>query len=274
MVRAVVIIGGTVLLAWLAMSLIMALGQNRLVFLPHIPGRELVATPEARGLPYEEVWLETADELRLHAWWLPHDEPRGALLFLHGNAGNISHRLDSLEIFHQLGLSVLILDYRGYGRSEGRPDEAGVYQDAEAALSWLEQAQGLAPEEVILFGRSLGAAVAARTASVHPVRGLILESAFTSAPDLGAELYPFLPVRLLARLELDARAAVRQVEAPTLVVHSRQDDIVPFHHGEALYRAAAQPVGLLELRGDHNTGFLVSREVYVAGLDDFLSQLP
>ncbi len=274
MLRAVLIIGGTVLLAWLALTLIMALGQNRLVFLPHIPGRELDATPEARDLVYEDVELETRDGVRLHGWWLPHAEPRGSLLFLHGNAGNISHRLDSLEIFHQLGVSVLIIDYRGYGRSEGSPSEPGVYKDAEAALAWLQAEQGVSAEELILFGRSLGAAVAARTAAEHGARGLIVESAFTSAPDLGAELYPFLPVRLLARLELDTRAAVGQVDAPTLVVHSRQDDIVPFHHGEALYQAAAEPAGLLELRGDHNTGFLVSRDDYMAGLDDFLDRLP
>ncbi|WP_347331426.1 alpha/beta hydrolase [Marinimicrobium locisalis] len=239
----------------------------------HFPAQAMVATPTDVGLEYEELSLKTADGERLHAWFLPARDERGVLLFFHGNAGNISHRLESLRIFHKLGLEVLILDYRGYGRSSGRPSEEGLYRDAEAAYDYLTREQGVSPERLVVFGRSLGAAVAANLASEHPVGGVILESGFISVPELGAELYPFLPVRLLARYRYDTREALQKVNAPVLVVHSRDDDIIPFSHGRALFEAAPEPRQFLELEGDHNTGFLQSRERYVRGLEQFLGEL-
>ncbi|UZJ44449.1 alpha/beta hydrolase [Marinimicrobium sp. C6131] len=239
----------------------------------HFPSRALKATPADAGLGYEELDLTTSDGERLHAWFVPAREARGVLLFFHGNAGNISHRLESLRIFHELGLEVLILDYRGYGRSSGRPSEKGLYRDAEAAYDYLIEERKVPPEQLLVFGRSLGAAVGAHLASQRPVGGLILESGFTSVPDLGAELYPFLPVRLLARYRYDTREALSAVTAPVLVVHSRDDDIIPFSHGRALFEAAAEPRQFLELEGDHNTGFLRSRERYVRGLEQFLRTL-
>jgi uncharacterized protein len=242
--------------------------QERLLFLPF---GDVTVTPAQRGMSYEDVELRTADGVRLHGWFVPHPESRAILLFFHGNAGNISHRLDSLAIFHRLGLSTLIIDYRGYGRSEGRPTEAGTYRDAEAAWSYLVEERGTDSGEIVLFGRSLGAAVAAWLAARRSPRAVILESGFTSVPELGAELYPFLPVRTLARLEYDTRAQLREVHAPVLIVHSREDEIIPFHHALRLYEAAAAPKTLLELQGDHNRGFLISGERYVSGLDAFLS---
>lgn len=239
----------------------------------HFPSRALEATPADAGLGFEELTLTTADGERLHAWFLPAHEARGVLLFFHGNAGNISHRLESLRIFHDLGLEVLIVDYRGYGRSSGRPSEAGLYRDAEAAYDYLTEEQGISSDRLLVFGRSLGAAVAAQLASRRPVAGVILESGFTSVPDLGAELYPFLPVRLLSRYRYDTREALSEVTAPVLVVHSRDDDIIPFSHGRALFEAAGEPRQFLELEGDHNTGFLRSRGRYVQGLEAFLQRL-
>jgi uncharacterized protein len=236
-----------------------------------LPLAQIASTPEVRGLAYEDVTLTTADGLALHAWYLPHPAPRGVLLFCHGNAGNISHRLDSLQIFHRLGLAVLIFDYRGYGRSEGSPSEDGTYRDAEAAWRHLVEERGVAPAQIVLFGRSLGAAVAAELASRHTPGALILESAFTSVPDLAAELYPFLPARRLARFRYDAQSALRGVAAPVLIVHSPEDEIIPIHHGRRLYDAAAEPKAFLEIRGDHNFGFVLSGREYVDGLDRFLS---
>jgi len=244
--------------------------QDRLVHLPGIPGRDLTATPERIGLAYDDVALETPDGVRLHGWWLPHGEARGTLLFLHGNAGNISHRLDSLEIFHDLGLEVLIIDYRGYGQSEGRPSEAGLKQDARVALDYLLDERGRTAGEVVVFGRSLGGALAADLAAERELAAVIVESAFTSVPDLAAELYPIYPVRWLARLNYDTRAGLARSQAPVLVIHSPEDEIIPFAHGERLYDAAAEPRYFLELRGDHNTGFLRHRQIYQQGLDDFL----
>lgn len=261
------IYGLVVLLAWFF--------QERLLYLPHV-GREHVATPAERGLGWEQVELQTADGLLLDAWWIPVEDARGKLLFFHGNAGNISHRLDSIQQFHRLGLSVLILDYRGYGRSEGRPSEEGTAQDARAGWRWLTEQQGATADEVVLFGRSLGAAVAAELAASLAPQGqpaaVILESPFRSVPALGQQLYPFLPVRWLATLDYPTERYVTRIESPLLVIHSRDDEIIPFSEGEAVYRAANEPRELLTIRGGHNTGFVDSEPEYSAGIDAFLER--
>lgn len=246
-------------------------GQANLLYLPDIPSRDLTASPLDIGLAYETVALDTRDGVRLHGWYIPARGARGTLLFFHGNAGNISHRLDSLRIFHGLGLNVLIFDYRGYGRSEGRPGEEGIRLDALAAWRHLVETRGEAPARIVLFGRSLGAAVAAWLAARESPGALILESAFISVPDLAAELYWWLPARSLARLDYATRDYLAGVRCPVLVVHSPEDEIIPYRHGRALYAAARQPKAFLELRGDHNAGFLLTGTAYPAGLDAFLS---
>ena len=260
-------------LAYGALLLLLFLFQPRLLFLPGVPGRTLVATPQDIGLDYREVEFDAEDGKTLHGWWLPHATPRATLLFQHGNAGNISHRLDSLRIFHDLGLSVFIYDYRGYGRSSGSPSEAGLYRDARAAWAWLIEDEGIEPGSIVLFGRSMGGAVASRLATEVDAAGLIVESTFTSVPDIGAELYWWLPVRLLARLEFNAAESIAQAGMPVLVVHSREDEIIPFEHGQRLTEAAGDRGTLLEIRGDHNTGFFYSGELYRNGLDRFISSL-
>ncbi|TVP90424.1 MAG: alpha/beta hydrolase [Pseudomonadaceae bacterium] len=263
-------LGAVLALSYVAIVLLMWLFQERLLFLPGV-GREHIATPDDIGLYWRAVELTTEDDLTLDAWWLPAENPRAAMLFLHGNAGNISHRLDSLEQFNQLGLSVLILDYRGYGQSEGRPSERGTALDADAGWQWLQAESGHDPERLVIFGRSLGAAVAAELATRTDPAALILESAFRSVPDLGQQLYPWLPVRTLARLTYPTVDYVAQQNAPVLVIHSEDDEIIPFAEGQAVYEAASAPKALLVIEGDHNTGFLRSERVYLPGIDDFLS---
>ena len=258
-----------VALGYLLLVALMWLFQERLLYLPGV-GREHVATPDQIGLDWQAISLQTEDGLTLDAWWLPAETSRASLLFLHGNAGNISHRLASLEQFNRLGLSVLILDYRGYGRSEGRPSEAGTALDARAGWQWLEAQSPDAPDRLLVFGRSLGAAVAAELAHEHPPAALILESSFRSVPALGQQLYPWLPVRWLARLHYPTEEYVRQVEAPVLVIHSPDDEIIPFSEGEAVYRAAGDRAELLVIRGGHNDGFLLSGDSYLSGIDQFL----
>lgn len=260
----------TGLAIYVALVAVMYLTQSRQVFFPLTA---LVTNPAEHGMAYEDVWLATSDGVRLHGWFVPADEPRGTLLFLHGNAGNISHRMDSIRIFHELGLSVLIIDYRGYGRSEGTPTEAGTYRDAEAALSYLRSERGLAADEIVVFGRSLGSAIAARLAATEPVGALILESAFTRAADLAAELMPWLPVRWILRFEYDTLEAVGRIHTPLLVIHSVGDEIVPFHHGRTIFEAANDPRYFLEIQGGHNDGFLRSKAAYVEGLSAFLAIL-
>ena len=254
------------------MLLFVFLYQNNLLFLPEIGGRQVDHTPANVGLPYESLTLTTSDNVELDAWFLPVDQSKGVILFCHGNAGNISHRLDSLLLFYRLGYSVLIFDYRGYGRSEGRPTEAGTYRDAAAAWRYLVEERRIDPGRIILFGRSLGAAVAAQVATKQKAAGLILESAFTSVPDMAAELYPLLPGRLLSRLQYNVVDYVQQVDCPVLTVHSPDDEIIPFRHGKKIYAAARPPKSFLKLKGGHNEGFFISGLVYKQGLADFLDE--
>lgn len=257
--------------AYLALALLAFLFQAHLVYFPNVPSRALAATPESAGLGYETVDFAADDGIRLNGWFLPGPaETRATLLFCHGNAGNISHRLDSLNIFHDLGFAVFIFDYRGYGDSAGTASEQGTYLDAEAAWRYLTDERGVRPDDIVIFGRSLGAAVAAHLANRHAPKALILESGFTSAPDLAAQVYWFLPVRWLSRFAYATAAYLAQVHAPVLIIHSVDDDIIPVRHGRALFAAANEPKQLLEMRGDHNQGFLISGHAYVEGIDAFL----
>jgi fermentation-respiration switch protein FrsA (DUF1100 family) len=253
-----------------AFALYLFIMQPRLLYYPDMPGREPEATPAAVGLAYEDVALQTVDDIRLHAWFIPAENPRATVLFCHGNAGNISHRLDSIRLLHSLGLQVLIFDYRGYGKSEGRPSEKGTYRDVDAAWHYLREVRGLTEAGIIIFGRSLGAAVAADLASRARPAAVILESAFTSVPDMAAEFYPWLPVRLLSRYRYDNLGKVARIARPLLLVHSRQDEIIPFAHGERLFGRAREPKQFLELTGGHNDAFQSSRKAYTHGLKSFL----
>jgi hypothetical protein len=262
----VLLVGG----GYVALVLILFFFQSHLLYLPNVPSRAVVVTPDDAGLAYESVTITTEDSVTLDGWFLPVSQARGLLLFFHGNAGNISHRLDSLKIFNELGLATLIFDYRGYGRSGGEPSEEGTYRDAEAAWRFVTEERNIPPREVVLFGRSLGAAVAAHLATRHTPGALIIESAFTSVPDLAADLYPFLPARWLVRFRYSTQTDLGSVVCPLLIVHSRDDEIIPFAHGQRLFAVANEPKQLLELLGGHNDGFLVSRQAYMDGLRTFL----
>lgn len=254
-----------------AVLLALFLLQSCLVFQPHTPTRSIVATPQSIGLDHQSLKITTEDGLTLDAWYVPVREPRATLLYFHGNAGNISHRLASIRIFNRLRLATFIFDYRGYGRSEGEPSEVGTYRDAEAAWRYLTEHRRIPEEKIVLFGRSLGGAVAAYMASRHQAGALILESTFTSVPDMAAEIYWFFPVRWLTHIEYNTKSALASVSSPVLVIHSADDEIVPYAHGQALFKAAHPPKQFLELRGGHNTGYLQSGQRYLDGLDEFLT---
>ncbi|MEN8179236.1 MAG: alpha/beta hydrolase [Pseudomonadota bacterium] len=266
-IAPLILVGG---LIYLALLLYVYLNQANLIHLPGIPSRQVGATPQRIGLAYERVELVTSDGLSLEGWFVPVEQPRATLLFLHGNAGNISHRLESLQLFHQLGLAVFIFDYRGYGNSEGQPTEAGIYQDAEAAWSYLTDIRGIPSGEILLFGRSLGGSVAAYLAERYQTLGLVLESTFTSIPDMAAELYPWFPAKTLAKFQYDTRSRLPNIEMPILVIHSAEDEIIPYAHGWELFERAREPKRFLQLQGDHNYGFVESRETYRQGWDGFI----
>lgn len=266
---AIFCLGYVALAAWVYCS------QSRLVYCPR---RDLVGTPDELALAYEDIHLTNTLGTRIHGWWLPHPEPRFTLLFSHGNGGNISHRLDSLLLFHELGLSVCIYDYSGYGLSDGSPSEPATGADARAVWDWLVNEKGIASESIVLFGRSLGGAVTARLASdLHNERirpaGLILESTFTSVPDMGAHMYPWLPVRRLSSFEYDSAAVLAEVRLPALFAHSPVDDIVPYTSGRALFESYDGPKFFMEMQGDHNSGFRQMGDAYPVGLAEFLARL-
>ena len=236
-----------------------------------MPSTRMGHTPAVLNFPFEDVTLTTSDNVRIHGWYIPAPNARATLLFFHGNAGNISHRLDSLEIFHNLGLSVFIVSYRGYGQSEGRPSIGGTRLDALAAWQWLTENREIPADRIVVFGRSLGGAVAMELVRSVTPGALILESTFASL----AAMSPF-PV-VIAPLLLggdfwNSVEAAASLTVPTLVVHSPEDEIVPYRQGRRIYEAAAGEKAFLEIRGDHNSGFLDSFDIYVAGLDSFLTR--
>ena len=244
--------------------------QDQLLFQP---SSRLLATPDDAGMPYETVRLDTDDGETLHGWWIPTpDVSRGTLLFFHGNAGNISGRLESVQQFHQLGLNVLIVDYRGYGQSTGAPSEEGIYNDASACWQYLTDERGIPAGDIVVFGRSMGGGPATWIASRHRPGAVILESVFTSVPDVGAHHYPFLPVKTLATNQFDNASRVGAINAPLLSIHSRNDRVVPFELGRQVYEAAPAPKRFLEIEGGHNDGFLVSSEAYLRAIDGFLEK--
>jgi fermentation-respiration switch protein FrsA (DUF1100 family) len=241
--------------------------------LTYVPTRAHEAHPQELGRAWEDLTLITSDHVRLHAWFFPADadSTRRGLVFLvaHGNGGNLSHRLGLAAVLLRTGANVLLFDYRGYGRSDGVPGEQGTYRDAEAALAWL-RGRGFASTNVIAWGESLGGAVATELATRHPLAGLVLQSSFTSTPDLGKELFPWLPVHTLAHYRYETLRKLPALKLPVLVLHSRHDTIIPFHHGERNFAAVTGPKLFVELEGDHNDP-VEQEPAFAAGLEKFLA---
>ncbi|MFH2100080.1 MAG: alpha/beta hydrolase, partial [Pseudomonadota bacterium] len=219
------------------------------------PVDKLAASPADWGLAYEDVEFSATDGVRLHGWWIPAAEARAVVLFCHGNAGNVSHRAGRVLALNRLGLSVFLFDYRGFGRSRGRPSEQGTYRDARGAWDLLTEKRGVAPDRILVLGRSLGGAVAAHLATEVRPAGLILDSAFTSIPALAQERYSWVPENLLSSYRYDTLGSLSQVSCPVLVLHSPTDEVAPFAHGQALFEAAPEPRRLVETAGTHNQGF-------------------
>jgi len=240
----------------------------------YFPMRAHDATPVGLGLAHEELALRTEDGVRLHGWFLPVEGSRLSLLVCHGNAGNVSHRLDrALLLQSRLKLDVLLFDYRGYGASEGSPYEEGTYRDARAAYRWLV-ARGIGPERVVLFGESLGSAVALQVAVEVEARALVLESPFASIPEMARAVYPFLPVWPFVRTRYDNVAKVGRLRMPLLVLHGDRDEVVPFTQGRRVFDAAPEPKTFFAIPGaSHNDTYLVGGEAYWQALRAFLEGL-
>lgn len=236
----------------------------------YYPERALISTPRDIGLDYQDITFRASDGVQLHGWLVPASSSQGTILFCHGNGGNISHRLETIELIHRLGYSIFIFDYRGYGLSDGSPGEQGTYLDVEAAWNHLVERENIPSTEIILFGRSLGGSIAAWLCSRKKARACIIESSFSSAPDMASSLYPFFPTSLLCRFNYNTAQYVKNIHSPLLVIHSPDDDIVPFNHGEKIFSEANEPKTFLEISGSHNSGFLMSGKWYEMGLENFL----
>ncbi|MCA9101192.1 MAG: alpha/beta hydrolase [Planctomycetales bacterium] len=245
------------------------IGEERLIY---YPDRYPAGIWQPEGLVYEDAWFTTDDGVRLHGWYVPHESPRAVLLFAHGNAGNLSHRVDILRVLHDLvGVSVLIFDYRGYGRSEGQPSERGLYADARAARRWLGEREEIAEGAIVLLGRSLGGGVMVELAATDGARALVLESTFTNVPDVAVGHFPLLPLRQMMHTRYDSLAKIDRYHGPLLMSHGTADTIVPYRLGRELFEAAGEPKQFFDIEGgDHNDP---PPPAYYAALARFLEVL-
>ncbi len=254
----------------------------------YFPDSDIATTPNKLGFQYEEVWLTTADGVKIQTWFLPAGTTNTpVVLFFHGNGGNLSHRFEKLNILRNLGVNTFIVSYRGYGQSEGKPNEAGTYADAQAAYTYLTGTRAVPARRIVAYGESLGAAVAIDLAAKVPVGGVIVEEAFTSVPDMAQRMFPFLPVRWLVRNRYDSLSKIAGIRAPLLAFHSRDDEVTAFVFGQRLFAAAREPEPkqsgdaarrpcgnrFVELTGNHNDAFLTSVETYTTALREFFAGL-
>lgn len=225
------------------------------------------------GLQFEDARFTAADGTRLHGWYCPHAAARAVVLFAHGNAGNLSDRAEVLRLLHdRFRLAVMAFDYRGYGRSEGSPDEAGLLQDARAARAWLARRAGIAQRDVVLMGRSLGGGVMVDLAAAEGARGLVLESTFTSLPEVAGEHMPWAPTKLLMQNRLNSLAKIGHYRGPLLISHGDADRVISYRHGQRLFAAANKPKRFVTISGgDHNDP---QTPEYYRALEEFLAALP
>jgi len=247
--------------------MILEFSEKGIVF---FPDPHLVGTPQDMGLEYEDVWFEAAGGIQLHGWWVP---KAGApvLVWFHGNAGNISHRLENIQLLHDLvGVQVFIFDYREYGRSQGRISREGTFTDAAAAYRYVAETRKVPAEDIVLFGRSLGTALATDLAVKHPCRALILESAFTNSSDMAKMLAPFL-FDWRPRVPYDNLGKIDKVKVPVLIIHGEDDEIIPVEMGRRVFAAANSPKDLYLIPGaHHNDTYVVGGAAYFNRLKGFI----
>ena len=236
----------------------------------YFPTRKIESTPGEMGLEFEDVYFFSSDGVKLNGWYIPAKESRATVLFSHGNAGNISHRIEIIDMFSKLGLDVFIYDCRGYGRSQGSPGEEGLYLDTQAAYKYLIDKRNLNEESIVIYGKSLGANVAVELCSKVTPAALITDSAFTSALDMGKKMFPFIPIRWFISVKYDALSRIKDITIPKLIIHSENDEIIPFQHGKRLYEAAPEPKEFYPMQGGHNDAVYLSMEDFAQRIDAFL----
>ncbi len=243
--------------------------QSKLIY---FPSKNVDINPKTIGLEYESIMFESNDKTKLHAWYIPKKDAKITLFFLHGNGGNISHRLDSIKFFNSLGMNVFIFDYRGYGNSEGNANEKNTYDDAKTAWRYLLKNKNIKDKDIILFGRSLGGTIAAKLGSELKPKAIILESTFSTTKELASDMFPFFP-KFLIHFKYETTKYLKNINYPILIVHSEDDNIIPFKYGEAVFKNANEPKTFVKIRGDHNYGFIKSKHIYIPALKKFLQEI-
>jgi len=258
--------------AYVIVLVLLRLFESHFIFYPNYPGR-LEGDWKPASLPVQDVALLASDGVRLHAWWIPAENAKFTFLAFHGNASNIANRAEIFRFLHQIPANVLALEYRGYGRSEGSPSEAGIYRDADAAYQYVVQSKGVVPETIISFGQSLGTAVAAHLAAKSRVGGVILEAPFPSASSMSRRIFWFLPgVSFVVAGQLQTEKRVQEISAPILIVHCTDDPVVPPDLAEQVYAAANSPKFVLRVKSEcHEESSLMAPEQYRAALQSFLA---
>ncbi len=253
---------------WVLSALFLFTFQSKFVYHPRENERW---APRDFGLVHQDVWFETTDGVKLHGWLIRTDDPIATLLYCHGNAGNISYALEHIHALNKLGFEVFIFDYRGFGKSDGTPTEKGTYKDAKAAWTTLVENANVPSRQIVIYGRSLGGAVAAWLASQVTPGGLIVENAFISVPEAGQDIYPIFPSRFMAQFQYNTLEYVKKSRAPILVIHARDDNKIPFRHGESLFSAARAPKRFLEVSGGHGQAYKESASVYTSEIRRFVT---
>ncbi|HPV40503.1 MAG TPA: alpha/beta hydrolase [Spirochaetota bacterium] len=243
--------------------------KNRYLFHPY---RQIVATPQSIGIAYEDLYFTADDGIRLNGWWVPASSSEGTVLFCHGNAGNISFLLDTIRLYHDLKLNVLVFDYRGFGRSGGKPLEEGTYRDVAAAWKYLVHSKKIDPGTIVVIGRSLGGPIAAWLCQTRRPGALVLESTFTRAADVARYHYQLAPADLIFGDTYNTAGFLSRIGCPVLVVHSPDDEIIPYELGQALFKSVKGTKEFLQIHGSHNSGFMDSLNLYVPGLERFLGR--
>jgi fermentation-respiration switch protein FrsA (DUF1100 family) len=246
--------------------------ENKVIFHPaRYP--EGFWNPSSVGIPAQDIYFASEDGVKLHGWFIPNPNAVATLLWFHGNAGNISHRLDNIQRLKPLNLNIFIFDYRGYGRSEGVPDEQGIYKDSRAAYKKVLAMDGVSVDSLFLFGRSLGGICAVETAMNHPARGLILESVFTNSADMSRQVFPLIPLGWAIRSKLDAIGKVPHLKLPKLFLHGTRDEIVPYDLGRKLFEQAGDPKTFYSIEGaGHNDTYILGGVGYYDVLNRFITE--
>lgn len=258
-----------ILIAVAGLLFYVRLFEKRTIF---YPSKKIEVTPKDTGLEYDDIFFKAQDGIELHGWFIPAKNPYATVLYCHGNAGNISHRIEMAYMFNQKSFNFFIFDYRGFGKSLGNPDEKGTYLDAQAAYNYLVKTKKIAPQKIVIYGKSLGGVIAIDLATKLKAGALVSESSFISTKALAKDVYPFLPLWLFVSQRYDAYAKIDKADIPKLIIHSQNDEIVPFHHAEKLFTKAKAPKELYVMRGGHNDAFYIYRDECMQRIDNFLKK--